>query len=455
MEPIKVLSATGILGTGFSEESFNIAMSQKPDVIGCDAGSTDAGPYYLAEGVSLASREAIKRDLRILIKGAIEHQIPLLVGSVGNAGGNIQVDETVNIVKEIAAEEQLSFKLASIYSEIPNEQLLQFYQNHKVKPLDNAPPISEELILRLKKIVGVMGPHPYIKALENGAQVIIAGRSSDTSIYAAVPIYKGMDTGSVWHAAKILECGAASVEQRLHPDCHFAWIYPDHFIVEPPNPLMKCTPLSVVSHMLYENSDPYRMYEPSGMLDTSESKYESSGERSVKVSNSKYVHSDRYTIKVEGVEQVGYRRISIGGIRDPIILKQLPHYIESASASVKRKVKESLGIEEHEFKLLFKVYGESGVLGKREPNRGQIGHEVGLFFEVIASTPEQCKAIMAIAAHTILHHPVKEWSGLISNTAFPFSPPYADTGAVYQFALNHIIEVEDPCELFQINYVSV
>lgn len=455
MDPIKVLSATGILGTGFSEESFAIALEQEPDVIGCDAGSTDAGPYYLAEGVSLASREATKRDLRILLKGAIQKNIPLLIGSAGNAGANTHVDWTVEIVKEIAKEENLNFKMASIYSEISNEQLLEYYQSGKIHPLENAPEINEELILRLKRIVGVMGPHPYIEALKNGAQVVIAGRSSDTSIYAAVPILKGLDTGSVWHAAKILECGAASVEQRLHPDCHFAWIYPDHFIVEPPNPLMKCTPLSVVSHMLYENSDPFHLYEPSGMLDTSESQYEPCRERGVKVSGSKYVHADRYTIKVEGVEQVGYRRISIGGIRDPIILKQLPHYIEDSSRVVRKKVRESLGVNEEDYQLLFKVYGESGVLGDREPNKGQMCHEVGLYFEVVAKTSDLCKGIMSIAAHTILHHPVKEWSGLLSNLAFPFSPPYADMGSVYEFAINHIVEVEDSCELFKINYSQV
>ncbi len=45
----------------------------------------------------------------------------------------------------------------------------------------------------LERVVGGDGPEPYIEALEHGAQVVIAGRSSDTfDIYAAVPIIEGI-----------------------------------------------------------------------------------------------------------------------------------------------------------------------------------------------------------------------------------------------------------------------
>jgi hypothetical protein len=455
MEPVKVLAATGMLGTGFSEESFNTALKLNPDVIGCDAGSSDPGPYYLAVGRAMVSREATKRDLKILLKGAISKNIPLLIGSCGTGGGDLQVDWTVDIVKEIAEEENLKFKLSSIYSELSKEKLLSYYNEGKVHALENAPNIDVDTINRLSKIVGQMGPQPFMEALHRGAQVVIAGRASDTSIYSAVPIMKGLDNGLTWHAAKILECGTGCVEQRKHPDCMFAWIYPDFFRVEPPNLSMRCTPVSVVSHSLYENADPYYLYEPTGMLDTSKAVYEQDTDRGVKVYGSQFIHSDKCTIKLEGIEQAGYRRIAIGGIRDPIILKQINPFLDDSSKSVKKKVKDSLGLNENEFKLIFKVYGESGSMSEFEPNKGNIGHEVGLLIEVIASTPENSEAIMSIAWHTILHHPVKEWSGLISNLAFPFSPPDADMGAVYRFAINHIVEVNDPCELFKIQYLDL
>ena len=65
---------------------------------------------------------------------------------------------------------------------------------------------------------------------------------------------------------------------------------------------------------------------------------------------------------------------------------------------------------------------------------------------------EQAAAVMAVAWHTILHHPIPEWSGLQSQVAFPFSPPSVPAGEVYHFALNHVLEVEDPKELFPITY---
>lgn len=452
---IKILAATGMLGTGFSEDSFYKGLEQRPDVIGCDAGTSDSGPYYLATGKTMASKTATKRDLSIMLEGAIQHGIPLLIGSAGTGGSNAQVDWTTEIIKEIAAEKKLNFKLAKIYSEINNDVLVDYFNNGKITALQNAPVLTVNIIKGFLRVVGLMGPQPYIDALRNGAQVVVAGRSSDTSIYSAVPIMKGLDNGLVWHAAKILECGAGCVEKRIHPDCMFAWIYKDHFRVEAPNPKMRCTPLSVLSHMLYENSDPYHLYEPSGMLDVTESTYDQEGERGVIVKGSKYIHSERYTIRLEAVEHSGFRKIAIGGIRDPIVIRQLNDFLGEALKSIRQKVKESLNLKEGDYQLLYKVYGNSGVLGASEPYKGEYGHEVGLVLESIAPTSELSDSIMAVAWHTILHFPVKEWSGLVSHLAFPYSPPDIDAGPVYRFAMNHIVEVKDPCELFEINYITL
>ena len=50
MEEIRVLSPTGVCGSGFVESSFEKALAHKPDFIGVDAGSTDPGPAYLGSG---------------------------------------------------------------------------------------------------------------------------------------------------------------------------------------------------------------------------------------------------------------------------------------------------------------------------------------------------------------------------------------------------------------------
>ena len=50
MREYKILSPTGIVGYGFPEESFREGIRRKPDLIACDGGSTDPGPYYLGSG---------------------------------------------------------------------------------------------------------------------------------------------------------------------------------------------------------------------------------------------------------------------------------------------------------------------------------------------------------------------------------------------------------------------
>ena len=81
-----ICSPCGILGYGFPQESFQRALAEKPDAIVVDAGSTDAGPHKLGAGVAIVSRMAAKKDLRLLMQGARELDIPLVIGSAGGSG---------------------------------------------------------------------------------------------------------------------------------------------------------------------------------------------------------------------------------------------------------------------------------------------------------------------------------------------------------------------------------
>src|SRR5919201_3356810 len=241
-DEVRVLAATGMLGTGFAEASLELAMQHQPHVIGCDAGSTDPGPFYLGSGRMQASRAAVKRDLQLILRAGRAANIPVIIGSAGTAGGDPHLAATRDIVEEIAREDGLRFTLALIHAELEPSFLKQRLRAGRIHPLKPAPRFDEDTIDRGARFVGQMGAEPFMQALEHGAKVILAGRASDTSIYAAYPLLHGCAPGPVWHAAKILECGAASVAQRLHPDPLLAWIHQDDFVVEPPNPAMRCTP---------------------------------------------------------------------------------------------------------------------------------------------------------------------------------------------------------------------
>ena len=114
---VRVLSATGVLGSGFKERSLACGMQKRPHFIGVDAGSTDPGPLSPGTGKTAFPARSVKRDLRLLLKAARAASVPLLIGSAGTAGGKPHLALTRDLVLEIARDEKLSFRLALIHAE--------------------------------------------------------------------------------------------------------------------------------------------------------------------------------------------------------------------------------------------------------------------------------------------------------------------------------------------------
>jgi hypothetical protein len=454
-DEVRILSATGVCGSGFLEASFEKGLAQKPTFIGCDAGSTDPGPEFLGTGRTVFPLDAIRRDLRLMLLGARRLDIPLLIGSAGTGGGDIQLDLMRTLVQDIAAAEGLSFKLALIHAEQDKGYLKRRLAEGRIRPLDPAPPFDAEVIDRSAHIVGMMGAEPFIRALEAGADVVIAGRASDTAIFAAVPLMLGFPAGPAWHAAKILECGAAAVVNRRTPDCMFAWLRRDHFVIEAPDETLRCTPQSIASHSLYENADPFRLVECSGTLDLNGSEYEAVSERAVKVTGSTFIDATQYTVKLEGAERAGFQSILIGSIRDPFIIRQIDDWLARLKARIAARVKMVYGdrLPENEWRLGIHVYGRNGTMGALEPVKETQAHELCLVFEATAPTQEIATAIGGITRHQALHLPIPEWSGLITAVACPYNP--LDRGAVYRFNVNSVVVPDDPCEMFPMDLVQV
>ena len=121
MEELRILSTTAILGYGFPMASFEEGMRRKPHVIAVDAGSTDPGPYYLGAGVSFTDRGAVKRDLEIMLTAGAEAGIPVIVGTAGGSGAAQHLAWCVEIVREIAHEKDLKFRVAIIPADVGKE----------------------------------------------------------------------------------------------------------------------------------------------------------------------------------------------------------------------------------------------------------------------------------------------------------------------------------------------
>lgn len=457
MTEVRVLSASGQIGSGFLESSLERGISLKPHVIACDGGSTDAGPAHLGSGKPHFSREGTKRDLRLMLRGRAKLDVPVIVGSCGFGGGDAGVDWMRDIALEIAKEEGLNFKMALVRSEQNKDYLKRRYREGRITPLNPAPPISEEIIDKSAHIVGMMGHEPIAAAIEQGAQVVLAGRASDTALFSTVPLMMGAGAGPAWHAAKILECGTACVVQRKRPDSIMAWIRDDHFDVEPMDMDVQCSAQSVASHTLYENADPFLITEPDGTLDSHGSRYEALNDRAVRVHGSRFRKADRVTIKLEGAEMAGYQAIIIGGVREPFIIRQLDSWLDAMREKFAPRVQEMfagrLGPDDYDIHV--RVYGRDGVMGKLEPLAHQVGHEVALLFTITSAEEATTDAIAKTFAHFALHYPIPEWRGLISGIAFPMAPSHVNRGPVYRFNLNHIVAPADPLEMFRTELVEV
>lgn len=452
MKEIIVLSPVGMLGYGFPGDSFQEGLKKEPNAIAVDAGSTDAGPHKLGAGVGIVSKEATKRDLTHMLTAGCEKKIPVLVGSAGGSGAETHVNWTLEIVREIAKEKNLHFKMAVIHSDIEKTYIKRKIAEGKVKPLGPVPELKSEEVDKAIRIVAVMGIHPHIKALEEGAGVIIAGRSNDPAMFAALPIKEGYDPGLALHMGKILECGAMASTPGTTSDCMMGYLRDDYFIVEPTNLKRKCIPSTVAAHTLYEKSSPLHIIGPEGLVDITQCKFEQYSERAVKVSGSKLKKSETYFVKLEGAAKVAYRTISIAGVRDPIMIRQIKE--------CERHVRETVpvyfnDISIEDYQLIFHIYGKNGVMGELEPQKEITSHELCLILEVVAKNQELANTICAFARSTLMHYSYKGRIATAGNLAFPYAPSDIPTGAVYKFNIHHLVEVDDPGELFRIEYINV
>lgn len=449
-EEFRILSTTAILGYGFPLESFEEGMKRKPDLIAVDAGSTDPGPFYLGEGVSFTDRGAVKRDLEIMICAGIKENIPVVIGTAGGSGAKPHLEWCAEIIREIAKEHDLHFKMAMIHADMDKEEMKKALADGKITPLDPAPQLTAEDIDATTHIVGQMGIEPIMKALDSGVQVVLAGRAYDLP-YLRLLRFARLCKGLAIHLGKVLECASICATPGSGSDCMFGYLGEDYFRVEPLSSVRKCTTLSVAAHTLYEKTNPYILPGPGGHLDLTNTTFEQDSENTVKVKGSRYVTAPKYTIKLEGAKCIGYRTVSVAGTRDPIMISKIDDIVEG----VRARVADNYRDKGYKYNLNFTIYGKNGVMGNLEPVKNAHPHELGIVIEVVADTQEQADTICASARSTMLHYGYEGRRATAGNLAFPFSPSDFHAGRVYVFSIYHIIEVEDPTKLFPIDIVTL
>ncbi len=455
MDELRFLSVNGLMhGNGFPPESLDAGLDHDPHFIGVDAGSVDAGPHYLGSGENLhASRTAAKEVLRVLLTRSRRADVPLLVGSAATAGIDAGVEWTCDLVGELADEEGLEFDLAAIFAEQTAEDLSRYLDEGRVAPLDESPPLDEATVDASAHVVAMMGPEPYVEALDRGADVVVAGRSSDVAIFKAVALREGFDEGLATHLAKTIECGGLIALPRTGGECMLGVLTDEYFRVVPTNPEKTTDPVTVASHLLYETADPTTFREPRGTLETDAATYSAVDDRTVEVRGSRFAPADGYTVKLEGARRVGERAVAMAGVRDPGAVEEIDALLESAREAVERKAR-LLGVAEADYAFSARVYGRDAVLGDREPAPVP-GEEVGVRFDAVAPTAAAADDLLEEATYHLF---VSDFPGrkcTAGNAAFPASPAHATTGAVYEFSVWHLLDLDDPMEPFAVRVEPV
>lgn len=448
---VRVLIPAGALGLGYDKAALARGIAAKPDIIAIDGGSTDSGPSYLGRGVSKYSRASTRAEWKGLMLARAEAGVPLVIGTAGTCGSDSAVDWFVDITRDIAQELGQSVKIAVLRSQQPAARVKAALAAGQVTALPHAPDISAGLLDACTNIVALAGAEQVAAALNTGADIIIAGRTTDTAIIAALPLMRGCHAGAAWHGAKIGECGAICT---THPMTGVIQIDFDAagFTITPMSDVARATPYTVSAHMLYENSDPYILFEPGGHLDVTHAIYTAVDDRSVRVGGSNWIPGP-YTVKLEGARIAGYQTAVLALVRDRHYVENIRAWTADIHAQCSAKAIDRLGLSPDQFQIELRLIGIDATLGPLETRIGD-PVEVGVLGIVTAQTAALSEEIGKVLNPYLLHHALSEEEDM-PTFAFPFSPAEMQRGAVYEFCLNHVMALSDPMQAFALDVIEV
>jgi len=449
---LRIICPNGHLGfSPTKEDSFWIGAETKPDYYCSDSGSDDIGPGPLGDDKSTSLYVWQKHDLEMMLLASREQGVPMIIGSAGDTGTNSRVDMYIQIIKDLAKEHKITkFKLAYFYSEVDKEYLRNKMNNGvEIEGLDSRTNLTMEELDGTERIVAVAGVHPYIKALDMGADVIIGGRSSDIAIFAAPAIREGFPEDLSYYLGKVLECASFCAEPYGAKESVIGIITKDDVKVTAMAPWQRCTVASVAGHAMYERSNPYYEYFAGGLIDMSDCVYEQYDEKTARITNMKYVPIEgKVKVKLEGSTKIGEMYIGIAGIRDPYTIKHIEKVIEMAREQVKQR------FGENGYELHYRIYGKNGVMGDLEPIKEIKSHELCIIIEGIAPTKEMAEEVAMTGTRQIFYARLPEVKGTAGTAAFVVDEVLPATPA-YIWSMNHTVEVDDPLELFDVKLIEI
>lgn len=305
-----VFVLNGFLGGNFrNEKAFEHALRDYTvDFIANDGGSMDIGPYYLGANEGFASREALKNDLNHLLDMRQKNKCPIAIGTCGGSGARSHVEQFRQILAELVVERgEQRLKVAVIDSTVDPRDLLG--RLGQLEPIGRFPLPPEDVLLG-SNCVAQMGVHPFITALDMGADIVLAGRACDVSIFASGLVNLGHDPGIAHHVGHILECGGICLSPSSGLDCVVAELDDQgRAFFHSPAAERKATTYSIAAHSFYEEAHPALQKYPEGTLTFEKTRFLPESDTVAGLTDSHFVASP-LSIKIEGSAKIGERVVS-------------------------------------------------------------------------------------------------------------------------------------------------
>lgn len=441
---LKVICPNGHLGFApLKTESFSIGVDAGPDYIAADSGSDDIGPVPLGNDTCASPRAWQEHDLEVMLLAARRIEKPMIIGSAGDTGSNSRVDMYVQIIRDLAKKHDLPpFRLGWFYSEVDKEIIrAKMRSGAPIRGLDGRPDLDEAELDATDRVVAMAGVHPYRKLLEDGCDVIIGGRSSDSAIFAAAALHEGYAQAESYYLGKVLECASFCAEPYGAKETVMGEITSDAVAVTAMSPAQRCTIASVAGHAMYERSNPFHEFVAGGLLDMTNCHYEQVTEKTTRVTGMQFVPADEFTVKLEGSGKIGERFVGMAGIRDPYTITHVDEVIEWARTQASERFGQT-GWELH-----YNVFGRNGIMGEMEPMKDKPAHELLIVVQGVAPTREMAEEVTMTGTRQLFYARLPDVKGTAGGVSFIFDEVMPASPG-YRWTLNHTMAVGDPLELF-------
>jgi hypothetical protein len=448
MDKLSLLVSTGNLGDNIIEEgSFYEGVKRDIDCFAADAGTADAGPTFLGADKPHNPVEWEEHDLEVMLVESRKKDVPMIVGSCSTTGTDSAVDRYAELIRKIAKKHNLKpFKMARIYSQVDKKELARRVERGETEPLGAPYALTQQVLDETSNVTASMGVEQIMHALEEGAQVIMAGRACDDAVLAAYPIFRGFPKGISLHMGKAAECASLVCWPQMIKESIIATVYQDSFTIEPMHPNQRATPHSVAAHSMYERVDSFTQAVPGGILDMHESEYRAETDRITRVSKSKFIPSPdgSYKVKLEGAGEVGKRVYHLVGIRDTRAIENIDRILEDT----RKKVSDIIGpSRDDQYELYFHVYGRNAVMKDLEPVERTQSHELAIVIEVVSRDEELATSVAKCAKFRFFY---MSYPGQMNSSggsvALLTDEPLYPKNKCYRWTIDHLLKLKDPLD---------